>query len=148
MLVLSTLHNLLSQILALPELHTAVLMTPEGQLISVACDSSRPKDEIRIVVGLSGEVWQETKEQGSGMVNSELGRILVLPVEEEKCLSEDHEPLMLLALNSTDAVEWEELQTKGGQLAKHLAKPLSRFREHLAATKSPSATTSPDRPTR
>jgi hypothetical protein len=72
MLVLSTLYNLLSQVLSLPELHTAVLMTPEGQLISVACGSSRPKDEIRIVVGLSGEVWQETKEQGFGMVDSEV----------------------------------------------------------------------------
>ena len=57
----------------MPGLHTAVLMTTEGQLVSVACDSCRPKDEIRIVVGLSGEVWQETKEQGVGMVDSEVG---------------------------------------------------------------------------
>jgi len=132
----------------MPGLHTAVLMTTEGQLVSVACDSCRPKDEIRIVVGLSGEVWQETKEQGVGMVDSELGRILVLPVEDsEEPLSDDHAPLMLLALNSTDAIDWEELQAKGDQLAKHLAKPLSRFREHLAVVKSPSAVASPDRPT-
>lgn len=72
MLVLSTLHNLLSQVLDLPHLHTAVLLTPAGQLISVASDPQRSKDEIRIVVGLAGELWQETKEQGFGMVDSEV----------------------------------------------------------------------------
>jgi hypothetical protein len=72
MLVLSKLHNLLSQILSLPHLHTAVLLTPEGQLVSVACDPYRPKDEIRVVVGLCGEVWQETRAQGFGMVDSEV----------------------------------------------------------------------------
>ena len=89
----------------------------------------------------------------------------MLPVEDsEEPLSDDHAPLMLLALNSTDAIDWEELQAKvksiklyrmqihkclvqGDQLAKHLAKPLSRFREHLAVVKSPSAVASPDRPT-
>jgi hypothetical protein len=72
MLVLSALHKLLSQILSLPELHTAVLLTPEGQLISAASDPSRPKDDIRVVVGLCGEVWQETQEQGHGMIDSEV----------------------------------------------------------------------------
>jgi hypothetical protein len=71
-LVLSTLHKLLAQLLALPELHTAILLTPEGQLISVASDISRPKDKARIVAGVSGEVWQETREQGYGMVESEV----------------------------------------------------------------------------
>jgi hypothetical protein len=71
-LVLSTLHNLLFQLLALPELHTALLLTPEGQLISVASDPSRPKDKARIVAGVSGEVWQETREQGHGTVESEV----------------------------------------------------------------------------
>lgn len=71
-LVLSTLHNLLAQLLSLPELHTAVLLTPEGQLISVASDPSRRKDQARIVAGVSGEVWQETREQGYGMVESEV----------------------------------------------------------------------------
>lgn len=72
MLVLSALHNLLSQVLDLPHLHTAVLLTPSGQLVSAASDPQRPKDEIRIVVGLAGEVWQETKDQGFGMVDSEV----------------------------------------------------------------------------
>ena len=72
MLVLSTLHNLLSQVLALPHLHTAILLTPAGQLVSVASDPQRPKDEIRVVVGLAGEIWQETKDQGFGMVDSEV----------------------------------------------------------------------------
>jgi hypothetical protein len=71
-LVLSTLHQLLAQLLVLPELHTAILLTPEGQLISVASDISRSKDQARIVAGVSGEVWQETQEQGHGMVESEV----------------------------------------------------------------------------
>jgi hypothetical protein len=71
-LMLSTLHNLLTQLLDLPELHTAILLTPEGQLISVASDPSRAKDKARIIAGLSGEVWQETREQGYGMVESEV----------------------------------------------------------------------------
>lgn len=136
MLVLSTLHNLLAQILSLPDLHTALLLTPEGQLVSFAAETSRPKDEILVVVGLSGEVWRETRGQGFGMVDSEvishvlnsedrganpassdqLGRILVLPVEETEVAQgpngSDRQPLMLLALNSTDSVEWDDLQTK------------------------------------
>lgn len=72
MLVLSSLHKLLSQVISLPDLHTAVLLTTTGQLVSAAYDQARPKDEIRVVVGLSGEVWQETKEQGYGMVDSEV----------------------------------------------------------------------------
>ena len=72
MLVLSTLHKLLSQILTLPDLHTALLLTPEGQLVSFASDPARPKDEILVVVGLSGEVWRETRQQGFGMVDSEV----------------------------------------------------------------------------
>lgn len=71
-LVLSTLHNLLTQMLALPELHTAILLTTEGQLISVASDPSRPKDKARILAGVSGEIYQETKDQGFGMVESEV----------------------------------------------------------------------------
>ena len=72
MLLLSSLHNLLQQVLSLPDLHTAVLFTPEGQLVSYASDSSTPKDEIRVFVGVSGEVWQETKQNGVGMVDSEV----------------------------------------------------------------------------
>lgn len=78
MLVLSTLHNLLSQVLCLPYLHTAVLLTPTGQLVSVASDPRRPKDEIRVVVGLAMEVWQETREQDFGMVDSEVTGALSL----------------------------------------------------------------------
>jgi hypothetical protein len=47
----------------------------------------------------------------------QLGRIVVLPVDEPpemlpQPLPEDYQPLMLLVLNSTDEVEWEELQNK------------------------------------
>lgn len=41
----------------------------------------------------------------------------MLPVDElkseaEQFFSEEHQPLMLLALNATDAVEWEELDNR------------------------------------
>ncbi|KAJ7634153.1 isoprenoid synthase domain-containing protein [Mycena polygramma] len=117
MLVLSRLQDSLSAVLSPPSLHTAVLLTPSGQLVSFSSYPSRCKDEIRVIAGLSGEVWQETQEQGSGMVDSELGRIVVLPVDEPpellpQPLPDDYQPLMLLVLNSTDAVEWDDLQTK------------------------------------
>lgn len=73
---------------------------------------------------------------------------------------------MLLALNSTIGVDWEELQTKvinfafshtprhsftnvlrqGTALAGHLAQPLSRYRDYLAIARPvlpASTTTSP-----
>lgn len=69
---LSNLRNLLVQVLSLPSLHTVVLFTPEGQLISYASDPYKSKDYVRVVVGLCAEIWQETKELGIGMVDSEV----------------------------------------------------------------------------
>ena len=73
MLVLATLHRLLSQVISSPGLHTAALLTPNGQLVSYACDSTRSKDDVRLVVGLSSEIWLEVADQGIGMVDSEVG---------------------------------------------------------------------------
>ncbi|KAJ7103125.1 hypothetical protein B0H15DRAFT_874520 [Mycena belliarum] len=153
MLVLSRLQDSLSQILEPPELHTVVLLTPSGQLVSFASYPSRSKDEIRVIAGLAGEVWQETLEQGFGIVDSEVGRIAVLPVDEPlelipQPLPEDYQPLMLLVLNSTEAVDSEDLLEKGRALASQIAKPLSKFRPHLTVRKPPpmpSAVTSPAR---
>jgi hypothetical protein len=72
MLVLATLHSLLSQVISSPGLHTAALLTPNGQLVSYACDSTRSKDDVRLVVGLSSEIWLEVSDQGIGMVDSEV----------------------------------------------------------------------------
>jgi hypothetical protein len=72
MLVLATLHRLLSQVINSPGLHTAALLTPNGQLVSYACDSTRSKDDVRLVVGLSSEIWLEVADQGIGMVDSEV----------------------------------------------------------------------------
>jgi len=132
MLVLSTLHRLLSHVLSHPHLHTAVLFTPAGELVCVASSDQRPKDDVRVLVGLSGEIWRETKETGYGMAESELGRITVVPVEDD---AEDHvspqppdvPPLLLIALNGTANVEWSELRSKSRALAGQLAKPLGKY---------------------
>ena len=93
MLVLSALQNLLAQVLDPPSLHSAVLFTTAGQLISYAADSLRPKDEIRVVVGIAGEVWLETQgegaegEGGEGMVDSEV-----------RCISQDQNEQMRATL--------------------------------------------------
>ena len=71
MLNLSNLRNLLSQVLS-PTLHAAVLFTPEGQLVSYAAGPYISKDEIRVVVGLGGELWQESREEGMGQLDSEV----------------------------------------------------------------------------
>ncbi|KAF8628213.1 hypothetical protein AX15_004001 [Amanita polypyramis BW_CC] len=140
MLVLSALHQLLSQVLSSPHLHTAALLTPAGGLVSFASSYQRPKDEIRVLVGLSGEIWRETRGYGIGMVDCELGRVVVVPVNEivedrspsshsPKC---DSQPLLLVALNATNDMDWGELREKGKALANHLAKPLGKYRDILS----------------
>ena len=74
MLVLSSVNKLLGHVLAPPALHTAVLFTASGSLVSysTAGPEPRPKDDIRVLVGLATEVWAETAEDGEGMVDSEV----------------------------------------------------------------------------
>jgi hypothetical protein len=72
MLVLSAINSLLSQVLSLPDLHTVVLLTPEGHLVSTATDPSKAKDDVLIVVGLCGEAWQETHGQSFARIDSEV----------------------------------------------------------------------------
>ena len=72
MLNLANLRTLLSRVLDLPTLHTVVLFTPEGELVSYASGPTMTKDRIRVLVGLSTEIWQETREQNIGMVDSEV----------------------------------------------------------------------------
>ena len=72
MLVLSNIHSLLTKILVLPQLHTAAVFTPAGQLICWVSEPIRPKDEVLLVVGLSGELWQGTREKGYGMLESDV----------------------------------------------------------------------------
>ena len=77
MLVLSAIHNLLTQILSLPSLHTAILLTREGQLVCTAHESGRSKDDIRVIVGLCAEVWREAgATQGWGMLDTEVRRFV------------------------------------------------------------------------
>lgn len=79
MLNLANLRILLSRVLDLPVLHTVVLFTPEGELVCYASDQNTNKDRIRLVVGLSTEIWQETREQNIGMVDCEVSALLNTP---------------------------------------------------------------------
>ena len=72
MLDLPNLRSVLAQILEPPSVHTAALFTTTGQLVSFVSNPPRPKDKIRVLVGLGSEVWQETREQGFGTVDSEV----------------------------------------------------------------------------
>ncbi|KAG9313945.1 hypothetical protein JVU11DRAFT_4719 [Chiua virens] len=200
MLVLPTLHSYLSQMLSPPYIHTALLLTPEGALVSYASQMSaesssgatpghgsqssssspsvsgasiaspspnsvksdgssnsgtsqcskpgsvadvetrtgpvqqRSKDEVRMVAGLGAEVWAETQEEGEGMVECELGRILVLAVDEDGTGVEGTEPLLLLAVNGTSEADWDVMRVKGQKLAKFLAPSVNKHRDSMGAT--------------
>ena len=73
MLVLSTLTKLLDQVLSENDVHTAILLTPNGELVSFSSSTTRPKDDVRVLVGLSREVWSETRGEEEGMLDSEVG---------------------------------------------------------------------------
>jgi len=184
MLVLPTLHTYLSQLLSPPSIHTALLLTPEGALVSYASQTStgsatfahspsssvgaggmpsspssvgssspstplasetglRSKDEIRMAAGLGAEVWAETREEEEGMVESELGRILVLAVEDGRASGE--EPLLLLAVNGTLEADWDAMRIKGRKLATFLAPSVNKHRGMMATTPSSSANGSKSR---
>lgn len=77
MLVLSALTKLLAQVLAPPGLHTAVLLTAEGDLVAFASvPPTRVKDDVRVLVGLASEIWAETRADAAAgdasMVDSEV----------------------------------------------------------------------------
>lgn len=72
MLNLTNLRLLLAQALSTGGANTAALFTPEGQLVSFASEPPRPKDEVRVLVGLSSEIWQESRDDGAGMADSEV----------------------------------------------------------------------------
>ncbi|KAL5494777.1 hypothetical protein ACEPAI_239 [Sanghuangporus weigelae] len=163
MLALSSLNKLLGHVLAPPALHTAVLFTASGALVSYATASSsdsssspRSKDDIRVLVGLASEVWAETKEDGEGMVDSELGRIIVLPIVPTSKQQQDggsgnnngsnnsnsssqppKDSALLIALNATNDIEWGDLQHKAQTLAAHLSKPLEKVQAKLDSAPPP-----------
>ncbi|CAL1694302.1 unnamed protein product [Somion occarium] len=139
MLDLPNLRTVLSQILSPSSLHTAALFTTTGQLVSFISDPPRSKDEVRVLVGLGSEVWQETKEQGFGTVDSELGRVLVTsvdkvppPSQQDPAKERKEEPLLLLALNSEKTVPWSELTAKAQELIDYMEEPVSKLRAKLA----------------
>ncbi|KAG8906422.1 hypothetical protein FRB99_006924 [Tulasnella sp. 403] len=152
MLVLSTVNALLAQLVS-SSLHTAILLTPQGHLVAYSTEQSSPsEDRIRILIGLGSEVWkegildpsnreenpsgEESDDQESlddkeneqvGMLECELGRLLVLPVYASTApkvgsqMSDSgnsnstvapRQPVLLLALNATDEEPWGLMHTK------------------------------------
>ncbi|KAI8981179.1 hypothetical protein BD414DRAFT_420009 [Trametes punicea] len=136
MLNLTNLRALLSRVLAPPKLHTVALFTPQGDLVCYVSDPSKTKDHVRVLVGLSTETWQETRDQKIGMVECELGNLLVLPIEVPK-RAEDDEPPMLLALNSESSLPFDVLEAKARKVAEHLEKPVAQLSRTLAAPSPP-----------
>jgi len=136
MLVLSSLNKLLGQVLSPPGIHTVVLFTTNGELLSFA--SANPdysKDDVLVLVGLGTEIWSETREDGEGMVDSEeLGRVVVHPIASDVSQLQLPEPLVLVALNGNDKVEWGQMQLKAKSLAKHLVGPLAQLKGKLTST--------------
>src|ERR1700761_4622799 len=75
MLVLSTFRRLLSQVLTDKEdIHTAVLATPTGNLVSYASqrDVSSTKAEIRTIIGLACEIWGEEEKEDTVMAETDV----------------------------------------------------------------------------
>ncbi|KAG1773541.1 hypothetical protein EDD22DRAFT_742186, partial [Suillus occidentalis] len=142
MLNLSTLQTYLTQLLSPTDsIHTALLLTPEGAIVSFACSSTasderntthaRSKDEIWILAGLSAEVWAETRgeegiEKGMGMAESEVGRIVVVPVDD--AMEDEREPLLLLAVNGGPEADWKAMCAKAKTLGAYLAPSVNRHR--------------------
>lgn len=75
MLVLSTFRRLLSQVLTDDnDIHTAVLATPTGNLVSYASkrEVDETKTEIRTLVGLACEIWADEEKEESVMAETEV----------------------------------------------------------------------------
>ncbi|KAG1734135.1 hypothetical protein EDB19DRAFT_1728352 [Suillus lakei] len=215
MLNLSTLQTYLTQLLSPTDtIHTALLLTPEGAIVSFACSSTasgsgsderntthalttysisnghmtppnahasghtppqshtpllrgrtgcttpphvlgsaasgsgssqttslqRSKDEIWILAGLSAEVWAETRGEegvgkGMGMVESELGRIVVVPVDDVSPeLQNEREPLLLLAVNGGAEADWKTMCAKAKKLGAYLAPSVNKHRGAIEAS--------------
>lgn len=81
MLVLSTLHALLAQLVDPHSVQTALLITPSGHLLAHASAPTRPKDTVRVLVALASEVWQQTKARDARMAESEVLPPLATAVE-------------------------------------------------------------------
>ncbi|KAI6153998.1 hypothetical protein BKA82DRAFT_4096322 [Pisolithus tinctorius] len=66
------------------------------------------------------------------MVESELGRILVLAVEEpQENSGSAEEPLLLLALNGTTDADWARMSRKARKLAAYLAPSVNKQRGQM-----------------
>ncbi|KAF8508028.1 hypothetical protein BU17DRAFT_100057 [Hysterangium stoloniferum] len=134
MLNLKELSKVLSSVIAPPRLHTAVLCTPSGDLISHAgVKDATYRDRLRVLVAVATELWREINDEDIGMAEGELGKIIILPIHNQHSRSRHSrpDPPFLLALNAKDDVEWYEMQIKARGVVNHLAVPLIEAGDHL-----------------
>jgi hypothetical protein len=147
MLVLSTLHDLLTQLLAPSTLHTATILTPAGQLVSYAAVPGRSKDSVRVLAAVGAQAWQtspgEGQETAERLVENELGRVLVRAVGVEDTRGRTDgasrspradEPVLLLVLNGTDETEWVEMQEKAQEVVNHLTPSVMALKDRIVQT--------------
>lgn len=82
MLNLISLRKGLSSVLSPSRMHTAILFTTSGDLIAHATNNtSMSKEQLRVLVGLATEIWFETSEDDMSMAESEIGKILIVPMQ-------------------------------------------------------------------
>jgi len=100
-------------------------------------NSQYSKDNVWILAGLSSELWAETRGEGDesvsemGMVESELGRIVVVPVDDA---SAERDPLLLLAVNGGPDADWEVMGAKAKKLGAYLAPSVNKHRSAIEAS--------------
>ncbi|OAX35653.1 hypothetical protein K503DRAFT_669439, partial [Rhizopogon vinicolor AM-OR11-026] len=139
MLNLPALHSYLTQLLSPTDMiHTALLLTPEGAVVSGSPQPtcSQPcKDNVWILAGLSAELWAETRGEGdltgmeTGMAESDLGRIVVVPVDDASVeVQGEREPLLLLAVNGSPEADWKTMGAKAKKLGAYLAPSVNKHR--------------------
>lgn len=132
MLVLSTFRRLLSQVLTgSDDLHTAVLATLTGNLVSYASEKEiQPtKSEIRTIIGLACEIWGEDEKEDSVMAETDVcqtfqairirlnvyplqksGKFFVQTIRPTNPPSTPKEaPLLLLCLSASEGTSWQEI---------------------------------------
>ncbi|KAF8336378.1 uncharacterized protein EI90DRAFT_3014153 [Cantharellus anzutake] len=92
MLVPSALKVTLGGVVSPADVKTCVLLTSKSRLLSYTSHTRHPEDLVKVLTSLAAEAWRETqkdnalrgeglsKEDQIAMIESELGRVVVMPI--------------------------------------------------------------------